>query len=88
VLFRSAYHAVELSFDALADEKVRGCLENMPTSFALEAAQVTLLREAGRALLMSSREFAQAMREIAPDWTPAPRPFDPQLVAKACSPPA
>ena len=85
------YHAIELSFDAISDERVRVCLENLPTSFALEEAQVTLLRQAGRALLMGSREFQEAMRQIDADWRPAAEPLDPGVIAKACpetTPPA
>jgi predicted acylesterase/phospholipase RssA len=78
------YHAIELSFDAISDERVHVCLENLPTSFALEEAQVTLLRQAGRALLMGSREFQEAMRQIDPDWRPAEKPLHPGLIAKAC----
>jgi NTE family protein len=81
------YHAVELSFDAVANERVRVCLENLPTSFTLGGAQVTLLRQAGRALLMGSREFRDAMRVIDPTWKPEERPIDPALIAKACPEP-
>jgi NTE family protein len=78
------YHAVELSFDAVPDEALRECLENLPTSFALQEAQVTLLRRAGRALVMGSSELGEAMRAIDPSWTPDPVPIDRALIEQAC----
>jgi NTE family protein len=79
-----AYHAIELSFDAVADERLRRCLEGLPTSFTLKRAQVALLRQSARALLVSSKEFRQAMVEIDGTWQ-APEPtIDPTLVSDAC----
>jgi hypothetical protein len=57
----------------------------MATSFHLPPAQVTLLRQVARNLLMASEEFAKAMRGIAPAWTPAPAPIDPAIVSAACA---
>ena len=41
------FFAVELSFDAVDDEALRSCLDNLPTSFALPKPTVDLLRVAG-----------------------------------------
>ncbi len=82
------YHAVELSFDAVGDERLRVCLENLPTSFTLEEPQVNLLRQVGRVLLMGSREFRDVVRAIDPAWKPDERSVDPELIAKACPEPA
>jgi len=78
------YHAVELAFDNVPEEPLRRCLENLPTSFVLKEAQVTLLRRAGRRLLLTSRELAAAMQSIDPTWTPPDSTIDPALVAQAC----
>jgi predicted acylesterase/phospholipase RssA len=80
------YHAVELAFDAVPEERLRRCLENLPTSFALDDAQVTLLRRAGRRLLLTSRELATAMRQIDPGWMPPDAPIDPTVIDAACPP--
>jgi NTE family protein len=77
-------HAVELSFDALADEALRACMENLPTSFSLPAATVTLLRQVARLLLVTSEDFRTAMRALDPAWQPAEVRIDPALRAEAC----
>jgi hypothetical protein len=82
------YHAVEVSFDALGDERVRRCLESLPTSFALEEAQVRLLREAGRSLLLGSREFRRAMAAIDPGFKPIDATIQPSTIDAACPPAA
>jgi NTE family protein len=82
------FHAVELSFDKLTDDpKLAHCLEGLATSFSLPSAQVTLLRQVAQRLLMTSREFQDAMREIAPGWRPPEVTIDPALVAEACPSP-
>ncbi len=79
------FHAVELSFDALRDdEALRRCLEQLPTTFALPAAQVTLLRQVARHLLMGSAELQRAMAAIAPGWQPPAAPIDPAVRREAC----
>jgi len=40
-----AWHTFELSFDAIRDDALRVCMENLPTSFALPKPTVTLLRQ-------------------------------------------
>jgi NTE family protein len=83
-----SFHAVELSFDKVTDDlKLQGCLEGLATSFALPKPQVTLLRQVAQRLLMTSREFLDAMREIAPSWQPLDVTIDPALIAEACSNP-
>jgi NTE family protein len=78
------YHAVELAFETIDDDRVRRCLENLPTSFALTRPQVTLLRQAARSLLMASTEFRAAMAAIDPTWQPPDVTLDPALIAEAC----
>ena len=48
---------------------------------------VTLLRQVAQRLLMTSREFLDAMRGIAPSWQPLDVTIDPALIAEACSNP-
>ena len=77
--------AVELSFDAVNDDALRGCLENLPTSFTLPEKTVALLRVVARSLLMGSKDFHLAMRAIDPAWTPSPVTIDPALQAEVCA---
>jgi hypothetical protein len=84
VLPEIALHAVELSFDALADEALRVCMENLPTSFNLPPATVTLLRQVARLLLMKSGEFQKTMQALDPAWQPPEIRIDPALRAEAC----
>jgi hypothetical protein len=79
------FFAVELSFDAVDDDALRGCLDNLPTSFALPEKTVGLLRVVARSLLMGSKDFQAAMRTIDPVWTPSPVPIDPVLRAEVCA---
>lgn len=79
------FFAVELSFDAVDDDALRGCLDNLPTSFALPEKTVGLLRVVARSLLMGSKDFHAAMRTIDPAWTPSPVPIDPALRAEVCA---
>ena len=86
----STFFAVELAFDKLtadSDRGLRTCLEGLSTSFALPKAQVTLLRQAARRLLMASADFRAAMQAIAPGWTPREVTIDPALIAEACGKP-
>jgi NTE family protein len=90
------FHAVELAFDKLtdkaadqvtdADRRLQRCLEGFATSFALPRAQVTLLRQVARRLLVTSPELVAAMKRIAPSWTPPASPIDASLVEEACPP--
>jgi len=78
------FFAVELSFDAVDDEALRSCLDNLPTSFALPKPTVDLLRAVARSLLMGSKDFRAAMGTIDPAWTPSPVSIDPALRAAVC----
>jgi hypothetical protein len=82
------FHAVELSFDKLTDaahRDLRRCLEGLATSFHLPRAQVTLLRQVARHLLMTSKEFVAAMQAVDPSWKPSAAPVDPAVLSEACS---
>jgi NTE family protein len=80
-----AFHAVELAFDNIRDdERLRACLEGFATSFSLPRAQVTLLRQVARQLLITSPPFVAAMQAIAPGWQPSPVALDPAVVKEAC----
>jgi hypothetical protein len=85
-----AFHAVELAFENIKndagqdDDKLKYCLEGLATAFSLPRAQVTLLRQVARRLLMMSPAFREAMQAIAPGWQPSPVPIDPVVLAEAC----
>jgi predicted acylesterase/phospholipase RssA len=79
------FFAVELSFDAVDDEALRSCLDNLPTSFALPKPTVDLLRVVARSLLMGSKDFRAAMGMIDSAWTPSPVTVDPSLRAEVCA---
>jgi NTE family protein len=79
------FFAVELSFDAVDDEALRSCLDNLPTSFALPKPTVDLLRVVARSLLMGSKDFRAAMGMIDSAWTPSPITIDPSLRAEVCA---
>jgi len=78
------FHAAELSFDGLDDEKLRLCMENLPTSFYLPEDTVTLLRQVARLLLMKSPDFRKAVQALDPAWQPSNVQIDPALRAKVC----
>jgi predicted acylesterase/phospholipase RssA len=78
------WHALELSFDGLADEALRRCMEGLPTSFTLPRATVSLLREVGRILLLRSPEFLTLMQALDPAWQPPDVRVDPALQAEVC----
>jgi NTE family protein len=79
------FFAVELSFDAVDDDALRGCLDNLPTSFVLPEKTVALLRVVARSLLMGSKDLHAAMGTIDPAWTPSPVTIDPALRAEVCA---
>ena len=78
------WHPIELSFDGLANDALRKCMESLPTSFVLPAAKVTLLRQAARELLEASREFVTLMKALDPSWTSTSARVDPALQAEVC----
>ncbi|MBI2525945.1 MAG: patatin-like phospholipase family protein [Candidatus Rokubacteria bacterium] len=81
-------HAVEVSFDGFHGspdrDRLRRCLEELPTSFQLSDDQVELLRRAGYVLVMTSADFNDAMKAIDDGWTPRPAAMDAALVDRAC----
>jgi NTE family protein len=57
-------HFVEVSFDSIVDEEQRHYFKSLPTSFALEDAEVDRLREAGRRLLRNSEAFQGLLSKL------------------------
>ncbi|KIE41559.1 MULTISPECIES: patatin-like phospholipase family protein [Geobacter] len=76
----------ELTFDDIPDPRLRLCLQALPTSFALPAKTVDLLRAAAGYLLMGSAEFVGGMQRLDPSWQPRPVAIDPALVDEVCGP--
>jgi NTE family protein len=58
-------YLIEISFDALTDEKERKHLQNLPTSFSLESADVDRLRAAAKKILYESKVFQSLIKEMA-----------------------
>lgn len=81
------FHAIEISFEGFrgADDRVRRCLEELPTTFKLSRDQVELLRRAAYVLVTTSASFNAAMKAIDARWTPRDAAIDPALVARACA---
>jgi len=85
------FHAIEIAFDAFYgspdNDRLRRCLEELPTSFKLSGDQVELLRRAGYVLLVKSGDFNKAMTAVDAAWTPKNASIDPALVERACPAP-
>ena len=85
------FHAIEIAFDAFHgspdNDRLRRCLEELPTSFKLSDDQVELLRRAGYFLLVKSSDFTKAMTAVDAAWTPKHASIDPALVERACPAP-
>jgi NTE family protein len=79
-----AFHAVELAFDDVKDERFKTCLNGVETSFYLPGAQVTLVRRAAQRLLFASPQFIEVMAAVDPSWRAPTVPFDSALIAEAC----
>ena len=79
-----AVHAVEISFDGIADDRLRLCMEALPTNFSLPAPTVDLLRQVARHLLVTSGKFHKAMEVLEPNWQPPTSTIDPDLVDTVC----
>jgi hypothetical protein len=77
---------VELSFDRIRDDRLRRCLEELPTTFSLPKNTVDLLRVSAAQLLMTSEAFIEAMHDLDSTWTPSHVAIDPKLVDAVCSP--
>lgn len=84
VLSRVDLHAVELSFDALEDDALRLCMENLPTSFRLPIPTVSLLRQVARLVLAKSPAFQQTMQALDSGWRAPEVRMDPSLRAEVC----
>lgn len=77
---------VELSFDRIRDERLRRCMQELPTSFSLPRQTVDLLRLTAAQLLMTSGPFIKGMQDLDPRWKPHEVVIDPKLIEVVCSP--
>jgi NTE family protein len=57
-------HLMDISFDAVTDPVKRERLMNLPTSFALPAEDVDLLRDAAAQLLRESADYQSLLRDL------------------------
>jgi NTE family protein len=55
-------YPIEVSFQALADEKERDYLNQLPTSFALPADAVDRLRAAAKKIVLASPDFQEMLK--------------------------
>jgi NTE family protein len=76
----------ELTFDDIADLRLRRCLQELPTTFSLPEKTVDLLRVAGGYLLMQSDEFVAGMKRLDPTWQQRQAAIDPRLIDAVCGP--
>lgn len=74
----------ELTFDNIPDPRLRRCLQELPTSFALPRNTVDLLRVAAGYLLMNSSDFVAGMKRLDPTWQPRQVVIDPKLIDEVC----
>jgi hypothetical protein len=58
------FHLVEVGFAGVRNDEVRTALNNLPTSFKLDADDVELLKATGRNVLARSSGFAAALDDI------------------------
>jgi predicted acylesterase/phospholipase RssA len=81
------FHAIEISFEGFrgADDRVRRCLEELPTTFKLSRDQVELLRRAAYVLVTRSASFNATMKAIDARWMPRDVTIEPALIARACA---
>jgi NTE family protein len=75
----------ELSFDDIPDQRLRRCLQGLPTSFSLPEKTVDLLRAAAGYLLMNSNEFVAGMKRLDPGWKPREVVIGKALIDTVCS---
>lgn len=78
----------ELTFDDIPDQRLRVCLQELPTSFSLPGQTVNLLRKAAAYLLMNSKDFTEGMKRLDPAWQPREVVIDPGLINEVCGAPA
>ncbi len=76
----------ELSFDRIQDDRLRRCMQGLPTSFSLPRQTVDLLRLAAARLLMTSGPFIKGMQDLDPAWKPHEVVIDPKLIDAVCGP--
>jgi len=76
----------ELTFDDIADPRLRRCLQELPTSFSLPAKTVDLLRQAAGYLLMNADDFITGMKHLDPSWRPRQVGIDGKLIDEVCGP--
>lgn len=74
----------ELSFDRIQDDRLRRCMQELPTSFSLPRKTVDLLRMVGRQLLMTSEPFIKGMQSLDPTWRPHEVLIDKELIDAVC----
>ncbi|MGA8391348.1 MAG: patatin-like phospholipase family protein [Burkholderiaceae bacterium] len=55
---------IDVSFDAIRDPKERSYFMNLPTSFALPAADIDRLRDMAGQIMRQSTDYTQAVREL------------------------
>ncbi|MGB8434245.1 MAG: patatin-like phospholipase family protein, partial [Burkholderiales bacterium] len=58
------FSVIDVSFETVADPRLREYLENLPTSFALSDEAVDKLRETGAQLLRDSPAFQEFVKEL------------------------
>ena len=61
------FDAIDVSFDAIADENERRYFMNLPTSFVLSSEQVDRLTALGGRLLRESKGYRSLLKAIAAD---------------------
>jgi NTE family protein len=66
---RITVHALDVSFDAIADSQERATFMNLPTSFVLPGEDIDRLREVAGRLLRQSAEYESIVRDFG--GTPA-----------------
>ena len=74
----------ELSFDRIRDDRLRRCMQELPTSFSLPRQTVDLLRLVAGQLLMTSEPFIKGMQSLDPSWKPHEVVIDKELIADVC----
>ncbi len=67
-------YPIEVSFQALSDEKERDYLNQLPTSFALPADAVDRLRAAAKKIILASPDFQEMLKTSRRHVDDGPRP--------------
>ena len=74
----------ELTFDDIPDPRLRRCLQELPTTFALPRNTVDLVRSVAGYLLMNSSDFVAGMKRLDPAWQPRQVVIDGKLQDEVC----